>query len=39
LTAVAMMACGWKGNEQANNPGFPKDGSWKVAWEGLKPWL
>ncbi|MBE1440793.1 glycoside hydrolase family 65 [Paenibacillus sp. OAS669] len=39
LTAVAMMACGWKGNEQADNPGFPKDGSWKVAWEGLKPWL
>ncbi|MFE5320531.1 glycoside hydrolase family 65 [Paenibacillus sp. NPDC056579] len=39
LTAVAMMACGWRGNEQAMNPGFPKDGSWNVKWEGLKPFL
>lgn len=39
LTAVAMMACGWRGGENAANPGFPQDGSWKVEWEGLKPWL
>lgn len=39
LTAVAMMAAGWKGNEHATNPGFPQDGCWNVRWEGLKPWL
>jgi protein-glucosylgalactosylhydroxylysine glucosidase len=39
LTAVAMMACGWKGHEDQVNPGFPQDGSWSVKWEGLKPWL
>lgn len=35
LTAVAMMCAGWDGSSGAN-PGFPKDGSWKVKWEGLK---
>ena len=30
LTAAAMMACAWDG--------FPK-GSWKVRWEGLRPFL
>jgi hypothetical protein len=35
LSAVAMMAAGWDGN-QVSNPGFPKDGKWKVKWEGLK---
>ncbi|MDF2668385.1 MAG: hypothetical protein K0R67_691 [Paenibacillus sp.] len=39
LTAVAMMACGWKGNPDGHNQGFPQDGSWSVKWEGLKPWL
>lgn len=35
LTAVAMMAAGWEGAmEEA--PGFPKDGRWKVRWEGLE---
>lgn len=34
LTAVAMMAAGWDGVD-GNNPGFPKDGTWNVRWEGL----
>lgn len=36
LTAVAMMCAGWDGCK-VKNPGFPKDGKWKVKWEGLKP--
>ena len=36
LTAVAMMCAGWDGNE-IKNPGFPKDGTWNVVWENLKP--
>lgn len=36
LTAVAMMCAGWDGNT-IENPGFPKNGKWKVKWEGLKP--
>ena len=36
LTAVSMMCAGWDGNK-TKNPGFPKDGNWKVKWEGLKP--
>lgn len=36
LTAVALMCAGWDGCE-VNNPGFPKDGTWDVRWEGLKP--
>lgn len=36
LTAVAMMCAGWDG-AQGNNPGFPKDGTWDVRWEGLSP--
>ena len=35
LTAVAMMCAGWDGTTE-ENPGFPKDGSWKVQSEGLK---
>ncbi|MGK7395719.1 MAG: hypothetical protein ACNS62_14160 [Candidatus Cyclobacteriaceae bacterium M3_2C_046] len=35
LTAVAMMAAGWDGSE-GENPGFPRDGSWQVKWEGLR---
>lgn len=35
LTAVAMMCAGWDGSE-GKNPGFPKDGKWKVKWEGLQ---
>lgn len=36
LTAVAMMCAGWDGNK-VETPGFPKDGTWNVVWEGLKP--
>lgn len=35
LTAVALMCEGWDGNTE-KNPGFPKDGTWKVKWEGFK---
>lgn len=35
LTAVAMMCAGWDGAKE-KNPGFPKNGKWKVKWEGLK---
>ncbi|TCL59783.1 hypothetical protein EDC14_103720 [Hydrogenispora ethanolica] len=36
LTAVALMAAGWDGCG-TETPGFPKDGGWKVRWEGLRP--
>ncbi|MCM1519606.1 MAG: glycoside hydrolase family 65 [Lachnoclostridium sp.] len=36
LTAVALMTAGWDGCEE-KNPGFPKDGTWDVRWEGIKP--
>lgn len=36
LLAVGMMCAGWDGCE-IENPGFPKDGSWDVRWEGLQP--
>lgn len=36
LTAVALMCAGWDGCT-VDNPGFPKDGTWDVRWEGLKP--
>jgi len=35
LNAVAMMCTGTDA-DKAINIGFPKDGSWKVKWEGLK---
>ena len=35
LTAIALMCAGWDGNDQVN-PGFPKDGTWKVKWEGFR---
>ncbi|MFX0555403.1 hypothetical protein ACOCEA_01315 [Maribacter sp. CXY002] len=34
LAAVAMMCAGFDGNT-IDNPGFPKDGTWNVKWEGL----
>lgn len=34
LTAVAMMCGGWDGSE-GEAPGFPKDGSWTVRYEGF----
>jgi len=35
LEAVALMAAGWDTSE-GDAPGFPKDGSWVVEWEGLQ---
>jgi len=35
LTAIAMMCAGYDGCKTAN-PGIPKNGQWKVRWEGLK---
>ncbi len=37
LAAAAMMAAGWEGAPPADAPGFPKDGSWTVRHEGLRP--
>jgi hypothetical protein len=37
LAAVAMMAGGWDGAPTMDAPGFPKDGTWKVRSEGLRP--
>lgn len=34
LTAIAMMVAGYDGSKEL--PGIPKDGKWKVRWEGLK---
>lgn len=36
LTTVALMCAGWDGCTE-KNPGFPKDGTWDVRWEGIKP--
>jgi rhamnogalacturonyl hydrolase YesR len=36
LTAIAMMCAGWDGCSDPQNPGFPKDGTWNVRWEGLQ---
>lgn len=30
-----MMAGGWDGCPAINAPGFPKDGSWTVKYEGF----
>lgn len=35
LTAIAMMTAGYDGATQTM-PGIPKNGKWKVKWEGLK---
>ncbi len=36
LTAIAMMCAGWDSCQEPLNPGFPKDGTWNVRWEGLQ---
>ncbi|MDR0962337.1 MAG: hypothetical protein LBM62_07265 [Mediterranea sp.] len=36
LVAVALMCAGWD-DCGVVNPGFPKNGTWDVRWEGLKP--
>jgi hypothetical protein len=38
LSAIAMMCAGYDGNT-ITNPGIPKNGKWKVKWEGLKKML
>jgi hypothetical protein len=35
LTAIAMMVAGYDGSSQSM-PGIPKNGKWKVKWEGLR---
>lgn len=35
LMAIAMMCKGWDGYNGPATPGFPKNGKWKVRWEGL----
>lgn len=35
LAAIAMMCAGYDGCKTIN-PGIPKNGKWKVRWEGLK---
>jgi hypothetical protein len=37
LAAVAMMVEGWDGAPPGRAPGFPGDGSWTIAAEGLRP--
>jgi hypothetical protein len=36
LYAVAMMTAGWDGDKNLPEPGWPKDGSWVIKWEGFK---
>ncbi|MXV15063.1 hypothetical protein [Hufsiella ginkgonis] len=36
LSAIALMCAGSDDNK-TRTPGFPKNGKWKVKWEGLKP--
>ena len=38
LTAIAMMCAGYDGST-IPDPGIPKNGKWKVKWEGLKKML
>jgi hypothetical protein len=38
LAAVAMMAAGYEGGT-TEQPGFPKDGTWNIKWEGIEPIL
>lgn len=38
LTAVALMAAGWRGGPKTPAPGFPAEG-WRVRFEGLHPFL
>lgn len=41
LTAVALMAGGWKDTEAGAQaaPGFPNDGRWQVRCENINAWL
>jgi protein-glucosylgalactosylhydroxylysine glucosidase len=35
LAAVALMCAGYDGCKKSE-PGFPKNGKWRVKWEGFK---
>ncbi|WP_448701389.1 hypothetical protein ACFGVR_04305 [Mucilaginibacter sp. AW1-3] len=35
MAAAGLMIVGWDSGPNINAPGFPKDGSWNVKWEGL----
>lgn len=35
LTAIALMCAGYDGCK-VKDPGIPKDGNWKVSWEGFR---
>jgi hypothetical protein len=35
LSAIALMCAGYDGSTE-KNPGIPKNGRWKVRWEGLR---
>ncbi|WP_433614454.1 glycoside hydrolase family 65 [Paenibacillus cellulositrophicus] len=35
LSAAALMAAGWIGGPESHAPGFPRDGTWNVQYEGL----
>ncbi|MBC7892603.1 MAG: hypothetical protein H7Y12_10345 [Sphingobacteriaceae bacterium] len=37
LAAVALMCAGWDGYHGPPSPGFPRNGTWNVRWEGLSP--
>lgn len=39
LAAVAMMAAGWDNGPDISAPGFPKDGSWVVRYEGIHTYI
>jgi hypothetical protein len=39
LFASAMLAAGWSGAPNRPAPGFPRNGKWKVQYEGLLPAL
>lgn len=39
LVAVAMMVAGWDNGPSVSAPGFPKDGSWTVKYEGIDKYI
>jgi hypothetical protein len=39
LAAIGMMAAGWTGGPRLHAPGFPADGQWSVAVEGIRRWF
>ena len=37
LAAISLMLGGWDGVDRSTPP-FPNDGSWDIAYEGLRSW-